>query len=88
MFVVLKKDNFYSFGFFYIFEECLDVCRIQQRFFVVICVVAEYFVLEVLIDWRFCGVFVSNRYIYKLIQLSYRDICYNKDRYNKLILLC
>lgn len=84
----LKKDNSYSSGPLHTLEECSDVCRTQQRLLVVICVAAEYFVLEVLTDRRSCGVPVSNRHTHKLIQPSHRDTCYNKDRHNKLILSC
>lgn len=62
MLVALKKDNSYSSGPLHTLEECSDVCRTQQRLLVVICVAAEYFVLEVLTDRRSCGVPVSNRH--------------------------
>lgn len=88
MLVALKKDNSYSSGPLHTLKERSDICRTQQRLLVVICVAAEYFVLEVLTDRRSCGVPVSNRHTHKLILPSHRDTYYNKDRHNTLILAC
>lgn len=65
MLVVLKKDNSYSSGPLHTLKERSHVGRTQQCLLVVICVAAEYFVLEVLTDWGSCGVPVSNRHTHK-----------------------